>query len=74
MTQPSSGVLGDVALAEDRRTRRVHTTGDELGSRDARPAAEHGRVGRHGQRVQVGDEVVGVELVLQATQLTSAPM
>ena len=63
------GVLGDVALDEEHRPCRVDTAGDELGGRQTGALPQHGRVGRDGQRVQVGDEVEGVVRLLQPDPL-----
>ena len=58
-------MLADVALAEHRGGLGVDAAGDELRGGDPGAAAQHLGVGRHRERVQVGDEVVGVEVLLQ---------
>ena len=73
MTQPSSACSADVALAEHGRALRVDPAGDELCRRGPGACPQHLGVGRHGERVQVRDEVVGVELVLQLDPVDQCP-
>jgi hypothetical protein len=67
------GVLANVALAEHRRGLGVDTARDELGRRHPGAAPQHLGVGGHGQRVQVGHEVVGVEVLLQPDPVDQRP-
>ncbi len=57
-------VLGHLALHEQHRPVRVDTDREQLRGGDQHPLAQFLRVLRHGDRVQVRDEVIGVELVL----------
>ncbi len=65
-THPSSGCWRTWLWQEHRGRLGVDPAGDELRGGDPGAAAQHLGVGRHGERVQVGDEVVGVEVLLQA--------
>ena len=59
------GVLGHVALDEERALLRVEADRDQLGDRDEGALAQHGRVVLDGDRVQVDDAVERVVVVLQ---------
>ena len=67
------GVLTDVALAEDRRALRVHSPGDELRGGHPGTPGDGLRVGRHREGVEVGDEVVRVEVLLQPDPVDERP-
>ena len=65
-TQAELGVLGDVALHEDRGPLGVDAAGEVLRRRTTGPLAQPRGVHLHGDGVQVDDAVEGVVALLQA--------
>jgi len=63
------GVLGHVALHEQRAPVRVEPGPEQLGGGHPGPAGQQGGVLRHGDRVQVDHAVEGVVAVLQGHPL-----
>ena len=61
--------LGHVGLHEQRRLVRIEPEGQQVERRVERVLPQLGRIAHRGQRVQVGDEVVRLLVVLQVDVL-----
>ncbi len=67
------GVLGNVALYEERATVRIEPDGEQVQRRIQRVGAEVGRVDLGGESVQIDHEIEGVVAILEGDPLPKSP-